>query len=75
MEGKFDKAGKLCSSAIDILENVFDRDHPAVAEVLKTMMQLHYALGEETRAQELAQRIEEIRTRSMTALAPVASAD
>jgi len=71
-QGKYAEAQGLCQRALDTLENIFDRDHPNMADVLETMAQLHDETGNQAEALKLWQRVEEIRSHKQVAHTPIA---
>jgi hypothetical protein len=60
----------LCLKALDILDRVFDEDHPHVADVLETLAESHRLSGDETEADRLEKRAARIRVRKRLAYAP-----
>ncbi|MHC4185351.1 MAG: tetratricopeptide repeat protein, partial [Planctomycetota bacterium] len=68
------EAEDLCSRALSTLENIFDENHPCVAEVLETMAQLQHEVGDTAEAAKLKRRVEEIRASKQVAYKPVAKA-
>jgi tetratricopeptide (TPR) repeat protein len=71
---KYAEAENLCSRALDTLENIFDENHPCVAEVLETMVQLQQRVGNTAEAAKLEARVEQIRELRQVAYEPVAKA-
>ena len=61
--GKYSKAQSLCLKALNLFERLFGEDHPRVAEVLETLVQLHRKTGNATEVARLQQRMKEIRER------------
>ena len=59
-QGKYSEAENLCRRALNTLESIFNRNHPNVAEVLKTMAELHEKAGNVTEVVKLEHRVEEI---------------
>ena len=59
--GKYSQAQELCEKSLRTLENVFDKNHPNVADVLETMVLLYQNTGNVARAAELGQRANQIR--------------
>ena len=73
-QGKYSEAEDLCRGALTTLENVFDENHPNVAEVLETMAHLHHRSGAVGKATKLRRRIEQIHASNQAAHRLVAKA-
>jgi len=59
---------------LNVLENIFDQNHPNVAEVLETMAQLHHKAGNAIEVAKLAQHLEQSCVQRQAAYEPIVRA-